>query len=154
MGVYQLDSSNRRRNCLPVTLEWPGRARKTSALLDSGAEESFLDATVVAQWGVPLVEVSKPRVASSLNGQTTQDEDLGEPSGGDLPPDNQHPAFSGHAGPPVDGEAQVDWARHKILEWDPSCSSRCLQKAHAPVATPQREEAPNLAKVPREYHDL
>ena len=69
MGAYHLDSSNRRRTCLPVTLEWAGRARKTSALLDSGAEESFLDATVAAQWGVPLVEVSKPLVASSLNGQ-------------------------------------------------------------------------------------
>ena len=23
-------------------------------------------------------------------------------------------------------------ARHEILEWDPSCSSRCLKKAHAP----------------------
>ena len=65
VGVYQLDSSNRRRTCLPVTLEWPGRARKTSALLDSGAEESFLDATVAAQWGDPLVEVSKLLVASS-----------------------------------------------------------------------------------------
>ena len=69
VGVFQLDSSNRRRTCLPVTLEWPGQTRKTSALLNSGAEESFLDATVAAQWGVPLVEVSKPLVASSLNGQ-------------------------------------------------------------------------------------
>ena len=69
MGVYTLDASNRRCTCLPVTLEWPGGARKTSALLDSGAEESFLDATIAAQWGVPLVEVSKPLVARSLNGQ-------------------------------------------------------------------------------------
>ena len=49
---------------------------------------------------------------------------------------------------------QVDWARHEILEWDPSCSSRCLKQAHTPVVTPQREESPNLAKVPREDHDL
>ena len=69
VGAYQLDSSNRRRTYLPVTLECAGRSRKTSALLDSGAEESFMDATVAAKWGVPLVEVSKPLVASSLNGQ-------------------------------------------------------------------------------------
>ena len=69
VGAFHLDSSNRRHTCLPVTLEWAGRAKKTSALLDSGAEERFLDATVAAQWGVPLVEVSKPLVASSLNGQ-------------------------------------------------------------------------------------
>ena len=51
-------------------------------------------------------------------------------------------------------QPQVDWARHEILEWDPSCSSRCLKQAHAPVVTPQQEESPNLAKVPREYHNL
>ena len=48
---------------------------------------------------------------------------------------------------------QIDWARHEIQEWDPSCSSRCLGKAHASVVTPQREESPNLARVPTEYHD-
>ena len=65
-------------------------AWKTSALLDSGAEDSFLDATVAAQWGVPLVEVSKPLVAwaDHQGYQTPEDEDLREPSGGDLPPDH------------------------------------------------------------------
>ena len=48
MGAYHLDASNHCRTCLPDTLEWPGRARKTSAPLDSGAEESFLDATDTA----------------------------------------------------------------------------------------------------------
>ena len=70
VGAFRLESSNRKRTCLPVTLEWPGEARKTSALLDSGAEESFLNATTAAQWGlVPLEEVSRPLVANSLNGQ-------------------------------------------------------------------------------------
>ena len=166
MGVYQLDSSNRRHTCLPVTLEWSGKARKTSALLDSGAEDSFLDATVAAQWGVPLVEVSKPLVASSLNGQrighiTKATRPLKMRISGnhqeeislliiDTPHSPEvlcHPWMVKH-------KPQVDWARHEILEWDASCSSLCLQKAHAPVVTPQREESPNLAKVPREYHNL
>ena len=166
MGVNKLDSSNRQRTCLPVTLEWAGRARKTSALLDSGAEDSFLDATVTAQWGVPLLEVSKPLVASSLNGQwlgriTKATRPLKMRISGNhqeeislLIIDTPHspvvlsnPWMAKHKPP-------VDWVRHEILEWGPSCSSRCLEKAHAPVVTPQREEAPNLAKVLREYHDL
>ena len=49
---------------------------------------------------------------------------------------------------------KVDWIKHKILEWDISCSRRCLQKAPAPAAAPQREEVPNLARVPEEYHNL
>ena len=42
---------------------------------------------------------------------------------------------------------KVDWVKHKILEWDTSCSRRCLQKAYSPAAIPQKEEALNLAKV-------
>ena len=67
--MSHLDSSNRHRTCPPVTLQWPGGSRKTSALLDSGAEESFLDTATAARWRVPLVEVSRPLVANSLNGQ-------------------------------------------------------------------------------------
>ena len=166
VAAFQLDSSNRRRTCLPVTLEWAGRAKKTSALLDSGAEESFLDATVAAQWGVPLVEVSKPIVASSLNGQrlgriTKATRPLRMKISGNhqeeislLIIDTPHsPVVLGHPWM-AKHRPQVDWARHEILEWDASCSSRCLREAHPPVVTPQREESPNLAKVPREYHDL
>ena len=40
-----------------------------SGLLDSGAKESFLDAEAAARWAIPLVEVSRPLVANSLNGQ-------------------------------------------------------------------------------------
>ena len=109
VGVYQLDFSNRRRTCLPVTLEWHGGALKTSALLDSGAEEGFLDATVAAQGGVPLVEVSKPLVAAAGTHHpchwTSQDEALGKSPGRNLPPDYRHPALPGGVGPPLDGKA-------------------------------------------------
>ena len=166
MGAFQLDSSNRRRTCLPVTLEWGGRSRRTSALLDSGAEASFMDATAAAKWGVPLVEVSTPLVARSLNGQrlgritqTTRPLTL-RISGNHqeevslLIIDTPHsPIVLGHPWM-AKHRPKVDWARHEILEWDPSCSSRCLKKAHAPVVTPPREEPPNLEGVPREYHDL
>ena len=166
VGAYQLDSSSRKCTCLPVTLEWPGKARKTSALLDSGAEESFLDATTAAHWGVPLVEVSRPLVASLLSGQRlsriiqatrplkmrisgNHQEEISF-----LIIDTPHsPVVLGHPWM-AKHKLQVDWVKHEILEWDASCSSHCLQKAHAPVVTPQWEESPNLAKVPREYHDL
>ena len=69
VGVIPIESSTCSRTCLPVTLNWTGGNEKTSALLDSGAEESFLDAGNAACWGIPLVEVSRPLVANSLNGQ-------------------------------------------------------------------------------------
>ena len=49
---------------------------------------------------------------------------------------------------------RVDWAKHEILGWDTSCSTRCLRKAHSPAAVPQEEEVLNLEKVPAEYLDL
>ena len=50
VGTFRLESSNCKHTCLPVTLEWPGGAWKTSTLLDSGAEESFLDVNTAAHW--------------------------------------------------------------------------------------------------------
>ena len=35
---------------------------------NSGGEESFLDAETATRWGIPLVEISSPLVANSLNG--------------------------------------------------------------------------------------
>ena len=116
MGIYQLDSSNYQRTCLPVTLEWPRKGPE-----DVGA--SRLRAVAWDKQPEPL----KMRISGNH-----QEENL--------PPDYRHPAFSGCAGPPVDGEAQAAGG----LEWDPSCSSRCLQKK-APRPqwfTPQREEPP------------
>ena len=51
VGIFSIESSTRSRTCLPVTLDWLEGTRKTSALLDSGAEESFLDAETAVRWG-------------------------------------------------------------------------------------------------------
>ena len=112
------------------------------------------------------MEVSRPLVASSLNRQrlgriTKATRPLKMRISGNhqeeislLIIDTPHsPVVLGHPWM-AKHKPQVDWAKHEILEWDASCSSRCLQKTHAPVVTLQREESPNLAKVPREYHEL
>ena len=49
---------------------------------------------------------------------------------------------------------EVDWGKHEILGWSTVCLTRCLQKAHSLAAVPRLEAAPNLARVPMEYHDL
>lgn len=69
MGVIPVKSSSKNRNCLPITLEWNGASRNTSALLDTGAEESFVDAGADRRWGIPLQRIELPREANSLNGQ-------------------------------------------------------------------------------------
>ena len=69
VGVFSIKSSTYSRTCLPVILDWLGGTWKTSALLDSGVKDSFLDAETAIRWGIPRVEVFCPLVANSLNGQ-------------------------------------------------------------------------------------
>ena len=116
MGVIPIESSTRSRTCLTVTINWTGGTKKTSALLDSGAEESFLDTGATGRWGIPLLEVSHPLVANSLNGQRlgritkatklTPSSGVREPSRDHLTPDHRHTSFACGAGPSMDGEAQ------------------------------------------------
>ena len=166
VGVSQLESSTKNRTCLPVTLEWPGEVQKTSALLDSGAEESFLNTETAAHWGVPLVEVSKPLVANSLNGQN-----IGRTTRTTIPLklqisgnhqemisfliiDTPHsPIILGHPWM-AKHRPRVDWGKNEIPGWDTSCSTRSLLKAHSPAAVPPKEEVLNLEKVLAEYLDL
>ena len=166
MGVIPIESSTRSRTCLLVILNWTAGTKKTSALLDSGAEESFLDAGAAARWGIPLVEVSHPLVANSLDGQR-----IGRITKAIIPLrllvsgnhqetislliiDTPHsPVILGHLWM-VKHNLELEWKRHEILGWSPVCSTSCLLKAHSPTSAPRLEETPNLAKVPVEYHDL
>ena len=165
MGAFQLESSTYSRTCLPVTLEWLGGTQRTSALLDPGAEKSFLDAETATCWGIPLVEVSSPLVANSLNGQnisriTKATIPLKHHISGNhqekislLIIDTPHsPVILGHPWM-VKHSTEIDWSKHEILGWGISCSTRCLQKAHSLAAVPQLEAVLDLKKIP-EYHDL
>ena len=160
MDVIPIGSSIRSRTCLTITLDWSRGSRRTSALLDSGAEESILDAGAAACWGIPLVEISRPLVANSLNSQkidhiTQATVPLKLLISGNhqktislLMIDTPHsPVILGHLWM-VTHNLEMDWKRHKILVWSPVCSTRCLRKVHSPVSAPWREEAPNLDKVP------
>ncbi|KAJ8381196.1 hypothetical protein SKAU_G00019740 [Synaphobranchus kaupii] len=69
VGIIPMESSSKHRTCLPVIIGWGGQLRKTTALIDSGAEENFLDAGAAVAWGVPITNMEHPLVANSLNGQ-------------------------------------------------------------------------------------
>ncbi|CAL8264111.1 unnamed protein product [Lota lota] len=45
-----------------------GNFHTTSVLVDSGAEESFIDATLATKWGVPVSTLQTSLTASALNG--------------------------------------------------------------------------------------
>ena len=144
MGVITVESSTRSRTCLPVTLTWTGGSKKTSALIDSGMEKSFLDAGAAARWGVPLVEVSHPLVANSLNGQR-----IGRITKATVPIRLQissnhqetislliidNPALTDHSGPSVDVHPKH---RSRLEETqDPGLEPRLLDEVSAQGAVP------------------
>ena len=134
VGAFHLESSTHSCTCLPVTLVWPGGTRRMLALLDSGAKESFLDTETAARWGIPLVEVSRPLVANSLNGQN-----IGRITKATIPLqlhisgnhqeeislliiDTPHsPVILGHLWM-VKHSPEIDWGKHEILGWSTACS--------------------------------
>ena len=142
MGVIPIESSTRIRTCLPVIINWTGGNKKTSALLDSGAQESFLDAGATAHWGIPLLEVSRPLVANYLDSQR-----LGCITKAAIPLcplvcgkhqetislliiDTHHsPVVVGHPWM-VKHNPKLDWKQHDILGWSSICLTSCLLKAH------------------------
>ena len=53
---------------LPATVFWSGHWQVSSALIDSGAEESFIDTALATLWRVPVTKLPCPLVVSALNG--------------------------------------------------------------------------------------
>ncbi|KAF7644811.1 hypothetical protein LDENG_00215410, partial [Lucifuga dentata] len=58
------------RLLLPVILDFAGQRLPLSALLDSGADENFLDSFLAKKLKVPVHSLDQPREATALNGQS------------------------------------------------------------------------------------
>ena len=69
MSVTPVQPSSQQRTLLPTILKWRDQQQEVVALIDSGAEENFMDSCFVAQWGLPTIELRTPMMANALNGQ-------------------------------------------------------------------------------------
>ncbi|KAJ7990647.1 hypothetical protein DPEC_G00302560 [Dallia pectoralis] len=54
---------------LDATLSWEQQSLQLSALVDSGADENFLDSNLVSQAGIPVEVLPAPLNAHALNGE-------------------------------------------------------------------------------------
>lgn len=139
-----------------------------SALIDSGAEESFIDTNLVEQMQIPTEALPSPLKAQGLNGRH-----LGQVQHRTIPvtlvlAGNHHETVSLHLmnnsfSPIVLGlpwlrrhNPHIDWSLMKVLSWSPHCHADCLRSALTPNApvVPSSPEAIDLQKVPETYHDL
>jgi hypothetical protein len=56
---------------LHATLFWGERSKSLRLLIDSGANEGFMDATLVLELGIPTHTISTPMDVKALDGQST-----------------------------------------------------------------------------------
>lgn len=137
-------------------------------LIDSGADESFIDHDVAIQLGLETQPLERPLEAKALNGQV-----LAQVSERTLPV-NLHLSgnhkesivfhiFDCKHSPLVLGlpwlklhNPQIDWSTGRIISWSTFCHSNCLLSALPSVCSESTPvpETPDLSAVPPVYHDL
>ena len=138
------------------------------ALVDSGADDNFIDSTLVTQAGIPVEALPAPKDVNALDGRL-----LARITHHTVPlslilSGNHHESIkllvipSPHA-PVVLGQPwlklhnpHIDWSTASIASWSTFCHSHCLQSALAPsqLTAAPTFEPPDLSSVPPVYRDL
>ena len=171
MGVYRsscVPNYSNSRTLLKATLSWQNRSLPLSALVDSGADESFLDRRVARQLGVDLIPLDVPMEVSALNGlHLDRIEHKTAPMSLLLSGNHQEkisfhlidspqtPVVLGHPWLRLHNPS-LEWVSGRITAWSTHCLLNCLRSASAPTAVspPTVPESPDLTLVPLDYHDL
>ncbi len=152
---------------LPVRLQWAAGSYDGSALLDSGAEESFLDRTLVHQLQIPTTMLHHTIPVSALDGQSLSDithstAPLTLITSGNHTETGTFFIIDSPLAPVVLGHSwlvrhnpRVNWGQNSVSEWSERCYASCLVSACSPVSCVSlQDEAVNLSNVPEEYLDL
>ncbi|KAI2649094.1 Transposon Tf2-9 polyprotein [Labeo rohita] len=109
--------------------------RLKAALVDSGADDSFLDAKFASQAGILTVPLDSPISVNALDGKFL--------------------AQITHRTVPL--LLVLSGNHQKVVNWSLPCHSSCLQSALPPVEDilpVSIPEPPDLSIIPSEYHDL
>ncbi len=161
MGVSPLISP-RSRTQLSATITYQDSIHSCKALIDSGAEASFLDRSTAKSWGIPAISLPSPVTVWGLSGQPVATITHTTPCVSLVVSGNHresvvlfliespnaslvlgHPWLDQH-------NPQVDWSRSQIMSWSQSCHACCLGVASSPVSVSPvlQVEAADLTGVP------
>lgn len=153
---------------LPGTLLWSHGSLPLSLLINSGADDNFLDEGLARQARIPIEGLATPRTILDLKGKpiaevTHQTELLSLVISGNhrehislyLIPSS---AASAVLGSPwlARPNPQFNWVKGTLTGCSVACHLRCLHSALSPSprGSPQQPELPDLSKVPELYRDL
>ena len=156
------------RPLLEAVLLWQDQTLPLSILLDSGADESFIDRELVLRFGIDTVPLDPPIETQALDGKTLTWVERRTAPVKLLVSGNHHESISllvitSPFSPVVLGypwlkthNPQMDWGTGRVVSWSTHCLSHCLRSAQSPRAPELASAAvpPDLSSVPEEYHDL
>ncbi len=157
------------RLVVPATLCHQTLSLPLQALIDSGAEDNFIDHQLATQFWFPLGPLETPLSAKALSGKflasvTHQTPPVTLILSGNHSEKIQLCVFSSPNTPLVLGHLwlkqhnpHIDWSVGKIVAWSTYCLSSCLQSALSPASdSTLRDTArpPDLSSIPAVYHDL
>lgn len=138
-----------------------------TVLIDSGADDSFMDSTFADQLGLKSIPLDCPLVANALDGRplaTVTHKTVPVElviSGNHREKVSFNLLHSPHSAVILGlpwlrlHNPHFDWLTCKVLSWSTYCHSHCLLSAvSAPEDPAGSPEPPDLSLVPAEYHDL
>lgn len=156
------------RLMLPATLTVCAKVHSVTALIDSGAEQNFIDSALTEKLGIvseplpnrlhvtalsgqqlpDITHVSEP-VSLTLSGNHTEVLSLFVFKAPQTPLVLGHPWLRQH-------NPHIDWKSELVVGCGVDCHMNCLRAATPPSASPQTNlsEHPDLTSVPPVYHDL
>lgn len=156
------------RLVLEGTLMWGNDSVSVPFMIDSGADDSFIDSELATRARIPLVELSEPRQVQDLNGRTLarathRTAPLTLLISGNHREQIQLYVIPSSASPAIlcspwltKHNPRIDWASGTLAGWSVSCHSLCLRSAlpPAPQSSPSPSPVVDLSMVPQVYHDL
>lgn len=153
----------------PAKLIFHSLTHPCCALIDSGAEQSFLDESLAHKLAVPIVPLPEPLQVSALDGSplttvTHRTRTITLTLSGNHSEQLSLFLFKSPDAPLLLGypwlqqhNPQIDWAKGRISGWSSQCHALCLRSATlgAAVANPVEPVEPlDFSGVPPEYHNL
>ena len=156
------------RPLLCATLLWQDQTFPLSILLDSGADESFIDREVVHQLGIDTVPLDSLIETQALDGRSLARVEHRTVPVNLLVSGNHHESISllvisSPLSPVVLGypwlkthNPQIDWVTGQVISWSTHCLSHCLRSAQSPRVPElgSTTAPPDFSSVPEEYRDL
>uniref|UniRef100_A0A3P9HCQ1 Gypsy retrotransposon integrase-like protein 1 n=1 Tax=Oryzias latipes TaxID=8090 RepID=A0A3P9HCQ1_ORYLA len=153
---------------VPAKISNLNLVHELSALIDSGAEHSFIDSNLVRQLKLPVESLDVPVKAAGLGGKqlsriTLRTKPILLFTSGNHREYHQFFVTDSPQTPVILGfswlhlhNPHIDWSSIRIVNWSTYCMANCLHSAlpSTPTAYPLEDPDIDLSKVPTCYHDL